>query len=201
MLAHEKAGSQARAGHSEKSILNLDPALQPCFALPKRSYNRPVDAPQFGCDLMLGGLARWLRFAGFDTLYDRTWPSMTMLARARADGRWFVTRNRVLVARAGPRALWLRTSTTELQVAELRQRLVLSPPSLAPLSRCSRCNGSVLEISRELVRDRVPPFVAMHAECFYRCATCQHIYWPGTHCDRISRRVEHLFGITPAKPP
>ena len=168
--------------------------------MPSRSYNQQVDAPRFGCDLMLGGLARWMRFAGFDVLYERTWPSTTMLARARADGRWFLTRNRVLVARAGPRALWLHTSTTELQVAELRQRLLL-PRSLAPFSRCSRCNGRVLEVTRELVRDRVPPFVAMHAERFYRCSACQHIYWPGTHCERISRRVEQLFGILPAKPP
>jgi hypothetical protein len=150
---------------------------------------------------MLGGLARWLRFAGFDTLYDHTWPSTVMLARARADGRWFVTRNRALVARAGPRALWLRTTTTELQAAELRQRLVLQSGPLAPFSRCSRCNGTVVEITRELARDQVPPFVAVHAEHFYRCSACQHIYWPGTHCERISRRVEQLFGGTPPRQP
>jgi uncharacterized protein len=160
-----------------------------------------VDDVRLACDLMLGGLARWLRFAGLDTLYERSWTSTAMLARARADGRWFVTRNRALVERAGPRALWLRAGSTELQAAELRARLPLHGSVVIPFSRCSGCNGRVLEVAREEVRDLVPPFVAVHAERFFRCSACLHVYWPGTHCDPIARRLEELFGSVSATRP
>jgi uncharacterized protein with PIN domain len=44
------------------------------------------------------------------------------------------------------------------------------------------------------VEHRVPPFVAATAPRFRVCPGCGRVYWPGTHADRIARRLDTLFG-------
>jgi uncharacterized protein with PIN domain len=142
---------------------------------------------------MLGRLARWLRFAGFDTSFLPDLPDLVVAGRARAEGRWLLTRDRRLAAVAGPRVVLLRARTVGEQVAELRARLPLSPNPKLFFTRCSRCNGALTEVPRETVRERVPPYVAVHAARFLACPGCGRVYWPGTHPSRIARNLEAWF--------
>lgn len=144
-------------------------------------------AHAFVCDAMLGSLARWLRFAGFDTIYEPALGDHGLAARSRAEGRWLLTRDRELAARAGPRVVLIRTRDLDGQVAELARRLDLAPP--APLSRCSRCNGALRDATRDEVAPLVPPYVAAHAGSFRRCQGCGQVYWRGTHTPRIEARL------------
>jgi hypothetical protein len=153
----------------------------------------------FVCDAMLGSLARWLRFAGFDTLYEPESRTPTLVGRARAEGRWLLTLDRSLAARAGPRVVLLHGADVALQLADLRRRLPLVIERERFLSRCSCCNGALQEITREEAAARVPPYVAATASRFFFCPGCGRIYWPGTHPGRIARRLEALFG--PLAPP
>ncbi|MCS7182422.1 MAG: Mut7-C RNAse domain-containing protein [Thermoanaerobaculum sp.] len=152
-----------------------------------------MERPAFACDAMLGSLARWLRFAGFDTLYAPHVDDWQLAARAHAEGRWLLTRDRVLAARTGPRVVCLTAATLEGQVAELRRRLGLEVRQEEFCTRCSHCNGLLRPASQEEVRGLVPPFVATHASHFARCTLCGRVYWPGTHFPRILRRLEQLF--------
>lgn len=147
---------------------------------------------------MLGTLARWLRFAGFDTLYAHGAADATLAGLARAEGRWLLTRDRDLASRAGPRVLLLQSRGVDALVGELRARLGLSGDPARYFSRCAECNGELAEVARESVAEQVPPFVAAHAERFRHCPGCGRVYWPGTHAARIARRLEHLF--SPAMP-
>jgi uncharacterized protein with PIN domain len=142
---------------------------------------------------MLGNLARWLRFAGFDATYDPATDDRSLAQVAREQGRWLVTRDRRLAASAGPRVLLVRATRLEDQVAELRSRLPLVPVPGQSFSRCSRCNGVLGEVERGRVADRVPPYVATHASRFRMCQGCGRVYWQGTHTARIARRVAELF--------
>ena len=142
---------------------------------------------------MLGSLARWLRFAGFDAEFLPDAPDPLVAGRARAEGRWLLTRDRSLAARAGPRVVLLRSATVGEQVAELRARLPLATDRERFLTRCSLCNGRLVEITRGEAAERVPPYVAAHAARFFSCATCGHLYWPGTHPGRIGRQLERWF--------
>lgn len=148
---------------------------------------------RFACDAMLGRLARWLRFAGFDTTFLPDTPDPAVAGEARAEGRWLLTRDRRLAAAAGPRVVLLRTRTVGEQVAELRVRLPLAACPERFLTRCSCCNDALVEVSREAVRNRVPPFVAMRASRFFSCPGCGRVYWPGTHPQRITRTLEAWF--------
>lgn len=159
-----------------------------------------MDAFSFACDAMLGGLARWLRFAGFDVAFDPLLGDAELAGQARAEGRWLLTRDRRLAAAAGPRVVLLRAGGTAALVAELRSRLPLAADPARFLTRCSRCNGELAAAPAEAVRDRVPPYVAAHAARFLVCAGCGKVYWRGTHRERIERTLRALFGdpgITP----
>jgi uncharacterized protein with PIN domain len=153
-----------------------------------------VEAVRFACDAMLGRLARWLRFAGYDTTCQSRLPDSELAGMARSEGRWLLTRDRRLAAAAGPRVLLLRSASLAGQAAELRARLPLEADPGRYFSRCSSCNGVLDAAAREDVLDRVPPFVATTAPHFLACRMCGKVYWPGTHVGRISGRLEALFG-------
>jgi uncharacterized protein len=153
----------------------------------------PVGELRFACDAMLGRLARWLRFAGFDATFMPDTPDPAVAGQARAEGRWLLTRDRRLAAAAGPRVVLLRSRTVGEQVAELRARLPLEARPEQFFTRCSCCNGSLAEVPREAVQGKVPPFVAVHASRFLACPGCGRVYWRGTHPARIARSLKAWF--------
>ncbi len=145
------------------------------------------------CDAMLGGLARWLRFAGFDVLFDPEMDDGELADLARHEGRWLVTRDRDLASRSGPRVVRLLSPGLDGQVEELLRRLPLVASEDRFFSRCSRCNGRLRDLPRSEATHRVPPFVAVHADRFSVCTSCGRVYWPGTHHARILARLRRLF--------
>lgn len=142
---------------------------------------------------MLGTLARWLRFAGFDVAYEADVRDDRLVAVARGEGRWLLTRDRTLASAAGPRVLLVCGRTLEAQMAELRGRLPLVVDAARFFTRCAVCNGVLDDLDRTEAEPRVPPFVARTAPRFRRCRGCGRTYWPGTHATRIAARLERLF--------
>jgi len=149
---------------------------------------------RFSCDAMLGTLARWLRLAGFDTIFDPGLTDAELAASSRKEGRWLLTRDRALASAAGPRVVLLRATALAAQLDEVRERLPLDRHQGRWLSRCPRCNGELREASPEEVATRVPPYVAAQIREFRVCAVCTHVYWAGTHVPRIASRLAAIFG-------
>ena len=152
------------------------------------------DPPRFLCDAMLGSLARWLRFFGFDTLFPEPGPEDLELARrAKKDGRWLLTRDHEL-ASVGPRTVLVRAEELEDQLVEVFRRLDLEPEATLELSRCGECNGELEETTREEVSGVAPPHVLATAPRFRRCRHCGRVYWPGTHSENILTRMDDVVG-------
>jgi Uncharacterized conserved protein len=148
--------------------------------------------PRFICDAMLGSLARWLRFFGYDCLFSEE-DDEVILDTARREGRWLLTRDRTLASR-GPRSLLVKGGSLEAQLAEVFRRLDLAPEPTLAGSRCAACNGELEAVGRDEVRDAVPPFVAATATVFRRCRSCGRVYWPGSHTGRIVARMRRVCG-------
>lgn len=141
---------------------------------------------------MLGSLCRWLRFFGVDSEYVGVEADDDEVAgRAEADGRWLLTADRELASR-GPKTLLVRSVDLEDQLVEVLGRLPIDVKPDLHRSRCSRCNGRLVEQGRNDVEADVPPYVFKTAESFKRCLRCRTVVWPGTHGSRIVRRMERV---------
>lgn len=145
-------------------------------------------APRFACDAMLGGLARWLRAAGYDAFWKEGIDDWELVRLAMREGRVLLTSDtgisRIGIVRDGevpslfvPHGL----GKTE-QLAFVRERLSL--PLRTP--RCMACGGSLAEVPREAVETRVPARTFAWQQHFYECDRCGRLFWQGTHWRRIA---------------
>ena len=150
--------------------------------------------PAFCCDAMLGGLARWLRAAGYDATFEYGIDDAVLIARAREEGR-------VLLSCDGPmfeRNVIVRGEVRALRVPRQLDNLTALRFVLAELklplrpARCMGCGGVLAEIPKHTVAGEAPPLAYRNCDRFWRCTRCQRLLWRGTHWQRISRRLEQL---------
>lgn len=139
---------------------------------------------------MVGRLARYLRFAGCDTLYARGLTDTEILELARREGRVVVTRDRALASRA-ERSVLLKSVVLAEQWKALRAA-VPEVPAEVEFVRCTECNGELRAYvavpgaprRREVPWDRVDRGLQL-----FRCVDCGHVYWEGSHTARIRAQL------------
>ncbi len=141
------------------------------------------------CDHMLGSLAKWLRFMGYDTEYPRPLDDTALIAQARSEDRVLLTRDKELAARC-PGAVRVRSDVLEEQVREVASALGLR--LVDPLSRCSLCNGLLVPVPLESVRELLPQGVRERHQEFWQCPRCRKVYWQGSHWDKMVERLNHF---------
>jgi uncharacterized protein with PIN domain len=144
---------------------------------------------KFAADRMLARIARWMRILGADTTFDENLDGATMLRAARIEGRVLLTRDKRL--KTAPDVLFLDSNSFRAQLGQILDRCPFDALRNA-FSRCSRCNVSLIEVDREIVRRRVPSFVYATNEKFFECPACAHIYWAGTHLERMIREIRGM---------
>jgi len=158
---------------------------------------------RFIVDSMLGGLARWLRMLGYDTLYAKNWHDARILEVAESEGRAVVTRDHGLYVRAVKRGLEAVIVPEELEdaLAILALRFGIELKVDPDRSRCPLCNASLRRASAEEVKGRVPPQVLERHSVFWVCTGCGQVYWRGGHWRGIEatlaearKRLERLRG-------
>jgi hypothetical protein len=64
--------------------------------------------------------------------------------------------------------------------------------SMQFFSRCLRCNAALHAIAKQLVSERVPPYVYATQMTFKYCAICE-LYWGGTHRDNMLRQLQAIL--------
>ena len=145
-------------------------------------------------DAHLGGLARLLRMAGFDTLYDNGYRDDEIVAIAARDDRIVLTRDRELLKRrAVSRGCYLHAIKPEIQFRELFERLGLAPGA-QPFSLCLHCNLALRAVDKALVLDALPPSVRELHEEFTTCEACRRVYWKGSHHKRMRALLDTVTG-------
>jgi uncharacterized protein with PIN domain len=149
----------------------------------------------FIVDAMLGSLARWLRFLGFDTLYYDTQSDEEIL-EATTD-RILLTRDKELIIRAkrrGLRALNPGSSSTRNMLERLENELGIQFVAEPDNSRCPHCNANLVNKSRDEVQNQVPRSSLRKHNEFWQCVNprCQQVYWQGRHWTRITKTLKQL---------
>lgn len=140
---------------------------------------------RFIADAHLGGLARLLRMAGFDTLYDNSIDDREIEVISAEQQRIVLTRDRDLLKRRGvTHGCYVRALKPELQLREITGRLDLAG-SMRPFTLCLQCNAPLRTVAREDVQDRLPPAVRARHTLFVRCDVCGGVFWQGSHWERM----------------
>jgi uncharacterized protein with PIN domain len=150
--------------------------------------------PRFVCDAMLGGLARRLRFAGYDATWMPHIDDWDLIRLARAEERVLLSSDTgiFLISRIKEgRQPALRIPnglTKEQQLAHVLEQLHLLPRS----PRCTACNGFLIKVAKEQIRDRVPQRSFEWQDQFWQCSQCSKVFWQGTHWQRMAKILERL---------
>lgn len=148
----------------------------------------------FLCDAGLGGLARWLRAAGYEAHWQPHIEDDELLDQARRLDAIVLTTDSLLMERRLLRdgiipALWLPpTLSLAEQVTQVMHQLRLEPRP----PRCMACGGSLKRGDKEALRDRIPPRTYKWLDEFFVCERCDKLFWHGTHWNRIQQRLAAL---------
>ena len=142
---------------------------------------------------MLGRLARWLRFLGFDTLYYPHVSDIRLVKFAMEQERIVLTRDTALVRRKSVRDyVLIHANEPYRQLREVLDALGLRRFSL--MSRCVACNGSLAKVSGKAeLMDSVPEFVFLTTDDFYRCTECGKLYWEGSHPKQFREKIGSIL--------
>jgi uncharacterized protein len=153
-----------------------------------------MDGLRFLCDEQLGKLARWLRIIGLDAEYEREAVDEALLARARHEGRFLLTRDSHL-AEKGPdvKVIHLEENYPAHQLREVVE-MFRDQFEIRVFSRCPACNGEVAPLDKAAAAGRVPDFVYRTQEHFTYCPHCGRVYWQATHRDRIEIQLRDILG-------
>lgn len=144
---------------------------------------------KFLCDHMLGTLARWLRFLGYDTAYPEVLDDNDVKALAAKEGRTLLTRDRELSARVSD-ALYVESDDPDAQLVQVTRVYHLTAEGA--LSRCSVCNVPIEPVSKDAAKDHVPQGVYARHDEFWTCRQCGRFYWKGGHYDHVLAKVRDV---------
>lgn len=163
----------------------------------QRLRGAPEGRPRFVADAHLGALARLLRMAGYDTLYDNGYRDDEIARIAVEQGRVLLTRDRELLKRRTvEHGCYLHALEPEEQLRELFARLRLGA-AMRPFSLCLHCNLPLRPVGKAEVRDRLPPRVAALHQEFTTCGHCGRVYWKGSHHARMQALLQGVAAPAP----
>jgi uncharacterized protein with PIN domain len=154
---------------------------------------RPLRKPRFVLDAHLGTLARYLRLAGFDTLYRNDYEDAELAEISAYEHRVLLTRDRDLLKRKiVTHGYFVRAHEPRRQLEEVCGRLDLYRV-IEPFKRCARCNGLLRTVDKAEVIDELEPKTRLYYERFLRCMDCGRIYWRGSHFRRMEGLIVGLM--------
>jgi uncharacterized protein with PIN domain len=159
--------------------------------------------PRFFCDASLGGLARWLRAAGYEARWRAGASAEELAGQAQREGLTLLTTDtgvlRLRAVRAGTIDVWwVPPSGGAVEQLGLVLR-DLELPRREP--RCMRCGGVLASVAKEAVLERIPPRTRRWKDDYFVCEGCGALFWPGTHWERIVLELGGAASRTPDPPP
>jgi len=169
-------------------------ALTGACSLVQPPWDRYKDGPppRFLCDASLGGLARWLRAAGYAALARPATSGEALAGTAEGKGLVLLTSDSEVLDRKSARAGTLAVVWVPSTLSPREQLgLVMKDLGLRPREpRCMACGGELRPARKEDVLPRIPPRTARWKDEYFLCAGCDRLFWRGTHWERIERALQ-----------
>lgn len=145
----------------------------------------------FICDAMLGGLARWLRAAGYDSEFEYGIDDDELIRRAHQSGAMILSSDGPLFERNVIKSGEIKSLYIPQQLSKLQQLDFVLRELDLPLrpGRCMACGGGLVEVPKHSVTGEAPPLAYRNCRQFWRCSRCGKLLWRGTHWQRIEKRL------------
>jgi uncharacterized protein with PIN domain len=151
---------------------------------------------KFIVDSNVGRLARWLRIAGFDTVFINDLDDNRLVRLALSEGRVLLTKDTQILKRRVAATGRLKVILIESEEVKAQLRQVVKTLKLAdkikPFTLCLECNKPLVSREKEEVKELVPPYVFRTQTQYMQCPACHRVYWRGTHWQRMSRELEKI---------
>jgi len=162
--------------------------------------SKPLRETRFVLDAHLGKLARYLRLLGYDSIFSDFKDDTEIVDISLSEKRIILTRDKQLLKnRKVTHGYWVRSDRPELQLKEVFRRFDLNR-SVVPFSRCMECNSLLDDVDKADIADRLEPRTRKFYNNFKICSRCKHIYWEGSHYEKMKRFVEGLEDKTGSTP-
>jgi uncharacterized protein with PIN domain len=151
---------------------------------------------KFIVDSNVGRLARWLRIAGFDTIFINDLDDNRLVRLALSEGRVLLTKDTQILKRRVVATGRLKVILIESEEVKEQLRQVIKALNLAdeirPFTLCLECNQPLVPREKEEVEGLVPSYVFKTQTQYMQCPSCHRVYWRGTHWQRMSRELEKI---------
>ena len=174
---------------------NVDVDVYPVGFLTTFFTNKRLQITHFNkfvSDGHLGRLSRSLRLLGLDVAYLSAAEDRQLLKAMQRENRALLTRDRRLLMHAVVQnGYYLRSQYATEQTIEVIRRFDLLR-SIAPFTRCLRCNAPLEKVSKAEIMEKLKPLTKIYYEEFRRCSGCGQIYWPGSHFSKLQKRIAEL---------
>jgi len=147
---------------------------------------------KFLCDDNLGKLAKWLRILGYDTLFFDPIGDGELVSRALKENRVVLSRDTHLSRfklKLGERLLLIKSDKPLEQLKQVMEHFKLKPEKNLLFSRCLICNQVLERVEKEMIKDRLYPYVYQTQNNFVHCPQCDRIFWPATHVEKMMKTL------------
>jgi len=151
----------------------------------------------FICDAGLGGLARWLRAAGYEAHWTEGITDDDLIKEATRLSCVLLTTDSIMMQRRVLRdgivpSVWVSPSLkAREQLTHVLMELKL--PIREP--RCMACGGELLAVEKESVADRIPPRTLLWLDEYFQCVKCGKLFWHGTHWEKIQKQLSRQCAV------
>ena len=153
-----------------------------------------TEEPRFVLDGHLGKLATHLRMLGLDCLYDNNYEDEELVRISVDEERILLTRDRLLMMhKVITQGYLLRSLNSTQQLYEVVQRYGLVK-WVRPFQRCMNCNHLLEPVEKEMVLEKLEPLTKKYYFDFKVCPACEHVYWKGSHYEKMLRVIESISG-------
>jgi len=152
--------------------------------------------PTFFVDAMLGNIAKKLRLMGYDSKYLANIEDNELIRLAKNDNRIIISRDEDLIRKAqktGLKSILIKKEEEISQFREIINNLNLKIFKInGDRARCPKCNSKTQSIVKKDIYKKIPTKVLEYNDKFWKCKSCDQIFWEGTHIKNLQKFVGEL---------
>lgn len=148
---------------------------------------------RFCADVHLGKLARLLRMLGFDTVYRNNFSKRELCETAVNEQRCLLSKSPQFKKIPWFNFYQVENADPNQQLKEVIDYYHLRP-LFHPFSRCLYCNEMLMKKEKREVENVLLPQTKMNFTDFWKCPSCQKIFWKGSHYERMVKMMKSKFG-------